>query len=114
MHVQDEEHLPGQWHRLYPGVRVEAGEINTAGLAGAGLLTETIRAAGLGLGLSRVLDRWRKPGAVHGPGKVICDLALSLALGGKCVPDLALLACPEVRMFGPVASPPRSAGWSRI
>ena len=29
--------------------------------------------------------------AVHDPGKVITDLALSLALGGDCVADIAVL-----------------------
>ena len=42
---------------------------------------------------------------IHDPGKVITDLALTLALGGDCLADIAMLrAQPEV--FGPVASDP--------
>ena len=42
---------------------------------------------------------------MHGPGKIITDLAVALALGGDCLADLALLrAQPE--LFGPVASDP--------
>ncbi|WP_169719980.1 transposase [Actinomyces slackii] len=90
---------------LYPRVGVQAGEVNAVGLAGAGLVAETIRAAGLGLGLSRALEPWRRDGAVHDPGKIVCDLALSLALGGDCVSDLALLR-GQAEVFGPVASVP--------
>jgi hypothetical protein len=49
------------------------------------------------------LSRWRKPLATHDPGKVVCDLALSLALGGDCLADLALLR-GEPCVYGHVAS----------
>ena len=43
--------------------------------------------------------------AVHDPAKVILDLAVSLALGGTCLADIAVLrGAPGV--FGPVASDP--------
>jgi hypothetical protein len=43
--------------------------------------------------------------AVHDPGKIAADLAITSALGGHCTSDLALVrAQPEV--FGPVASDP--------
>ena len=43
--------------------------------------------------------------AVHGPGKIITDLAVAVALGGDCLADVAMLrAQPE--LFGPVASDP--------
>jgi hypothetical protein len=42
---------------------------------------------------------------VHGPGKIITDLAVALGLGGDCLADVAMLrAQPE--LFGPVASDP--------
>ena len=43
--------------------------------------------------------------AVHDPGKILLDLAVSLAIGGDCLADIAQLrAAPQV--FGPVASDP--------
>jgi hypothetical protein len=42
---------------------------------------------------------------VHDPAKVVLDLAVTLALGGDCLADIALLrSAPAV--FGPVASDP--------
>jgi DDE family transposase len=73
--------------------------------AGGLLLAETMRATGLGRGLSGGLGRWRPPRAVHDPGKVIGDLAVMVALGGDCLADIALLRA-EPALFGPVASDP--------
>ena len=73
--------------------------------AGGLLLVETLRVSGLQRGLSQALSRWRKPRAVHDPGKIIMDLAVTLALGGDCLADVAVLrSSPE--LFGPVASDP--------
>lgn len=69
------------------------------------LLTKTAVVTGLSQGLSRVLARWRKPFATHDPGKIVSDLAISLALGGDCLADAALLRS-EPAVFGPVASDP--------
>jgi hypothetical protein len=57
--------------------------------AGATLLVETVRAVGLEQALSSALARWRRPTAVHDPDKVMCDLAIALALGGDCLADIA-------------------------
>jgi hypothetical protein len=73
--------------------------------AGGVLLTEAVRVAGLGRELSAVLAPWRKPLAIHDPAKVIADLAISLALGGDCLADVALLRA-EPSVFGLVASDP--------
>jgi hypothetical protein len=73
--------------------------------AGGLLLLETLRATGLEHGLSAVLERWRPPRAIHDPGKVLCDLAVTLALGGDCLADIAVLR-PAPEIFGPVASDP--------
>jgi hypothetical protein len=69
------------------------------------LLTRTVNATGLGGSLSSGLGRWRKPFAVHDPGKIITDLAVSLALGGDCLADVALIRS-EPGVYGRVASDP--------
>ncbi|WP_433226012.1 transposase [Actinomadura formosensis] len=70
--------------------------------AGGLLLLETLRVTGLDQDLSRALARWR---AVHDPGKIVTDLAVTLAPGGDCLADMALpRSSPE--LFGPVASDP--------
>ena len=90
---------------LYPAVQPDAGGVGVVSHAGGLALVETVRAAGLDRGLSRALSSWRKPMAVHDPAKVVLDLAVSLALGGDCLADIALLrAAPQV--FGRVASDP--------
>ena len=48
---------------------------------------------------------WRKPRAVHDPGKILLDVALAVALGGDCLADVAVLRA-EPAVFGPVASDP--------
>jgi hypothetical protein len=69
------------------------------------VLTQALQVTGLDRGLAETLERWRAPRAVHGPGKIVADLAVALALGGDCLADIAMLrAQPEV--FGPVASDP--------
>jgi hypothetical protein len=73
--------------------------------AGSVLLVETVRKTGLDQAISQVLAPWRKPRAVHDPGKVLLDVALAVALGGDCLADVAMLRC-EPAVFGPVASDP--------
>ena len=90
---------------LYPSVVAESGDVPAVGLAGARLLTETSGVTGLGNELSQALSTWRRPGSVHDPGKIILDLAVCVALGGRCLSDLSLLRC-EKEVFGPVASDP--------
>jgi hypothetical protein len=70
--------------------------------AGAVVLLRTAEAVGLDAALSQAVASWRLPLARHDPGKVLLDLAVSLAMGGDCLADVAQLrAAPEV--FGPVA-----------
>ena len=90
---------------LYPRVRVDTNGAGVVSQAGGVALVETVRAAGLDRALSAALARWRKPMAIHDPGKVITDLAIALALGGDCLADVALLRA-EPAVFGPVASDP--------
>jgi hypothetical protein len=91
--------------RCYPRVRVDTADVPAVGSAGGVLLTETVAAAGLDAALSAALAPWRRPLAIHNPGKVVLDLALSLALGGDCLADIALLRA-EPGVYGPVASDP--------
>ena len=80
---------------LYPAVGVGSGDVPAVGLAGARLLTETSRVTGLSNGLSRALSAWRRTWSVHDPGKVMADLAVCVALGGRCLLDLSLLRCEK-------------------
>jgi hypothetical protein len=73
--------------------------------AGAVLLVRTAETVGLTSGLSQAVMRWRKPGAVHDPGKIVLDLAIAVALGGDCLADIGMLRA-EPTVFGPVASDP--------
>lgn len=73
--------------------------------AGGVLLRQTLRLSGAGRALSAALVPWRGRRATHDPGKILCDVAIAVALGGDCLADLALVrAQPE--LFGMVASDP--------
>jgi hypothetical protein len=75
------------------------------------LLVETFRKTGLNGAMSVALAPWRKPRAVHDPGKILVDLAPAVALGGDCLADMAMLRA-EPAIFGPVTSDPRPPGSS--
>lgn len=89
----------------YPRVRVRGDGRQVVSQAGAVLLVETIRKTGLDQAISTALAPWRRPRAVHDPGKVLLDVALAVALGGDCLADVAMLRA-EPAVFGPVASDP--------
>ncbi|CNE42612.1 transposase family protein [Mycobacterium tuberculosis] len=59
--------------------------------AGGLLLIEALRVTGLDQGLSRALSRCRASRAVHDPGKIVTDLAVTPALDGDCLADMAVL-----------------------
>src|SRR5699024_5113808 len=86
-------------------VDVDTASVPAVGQAGGVLLTETVAAAGLARELSAALAPWRKPLAIHDPAKVVLDLALSLALGGDTLSDVAMLRA-EPQLYGAVASDP--------
>jgi Transposase DDE domain group 1 len=90
---------------LYPRVGVDAAGSGVVSQAGGVTLVETLRVSGLDAALSQGLAPWRKPTATHDPAKVVCDLALTLALGGDCLADVAVLRA-EPGVYGPVASDP--------
>ena len=89
----------------YPVLTVDGGGSSVVPNAGATLLLRTAQTVGLPAVLSEALAPWRRPLAIHDPAKIVLDLAVSLAIGGDCLADIAQLrACPEV--FGRVASDP--------
>jgi hypothetical protein len=89
----------------YPTAAIDGAGTAVVPHAGSALLLRTAQTVGLPGALAEALAPWRKPLAVHDPGKVLLDLAVSLAIGGDCLADLAQLrAAPEV--FGLVASDP--------
>jgi hypothetical protein len=90
---------------FYPCPVVDAAGSKVVSQAGGLLLTETIRAVGLDRKLFAALGPWRLPNAVHDPAKVVLDLAVTLALGGDCLADIAVVRA-EPGVYGPVASDP--------
>ncbi|MDU9001110.1 MULTISPECIES: IS1380 family transposase [Streptomyces] len=90
---------------FYPRVHAEGGGRGVVSQAGSVLLVETVRKTGLDQAISRGLSPWRKPRAVHDPGKILLDVALAVALGGDCLADVGMLRA-EPAVFGPVASDP--------
>ena len=90
---------------VYPQPHHDTGGTRVVGQAGGMLLTRTALVSGLAAGLSRALAGWRKPLAIHDPGKILCDLAISLALGGDCLADVGQLRA-EPAVYGRVASDP--------
>jgi Transposase DDE domain group 1 len=89
----------------YPRPRVDVGGGGVVSHAGGVLLTAAVGRIGLDQALSEALAPWRKPLAVHDPSKVVLDLAVTLALGGDCLADIALLRMAPA-VFGLVASDP--------
>ncbi|OKI01396.1 transposase [Streptomyces sp. CB02923] len=73
--------------------------------AGAVLLVESVRKSGLDTAISAAPAPWRRPQAVHDPGKILLDVALAVALGGDCLANVAMLRA-EPAVFGPVACDP--------
>jgi Transposase DDE domain group 1 len=86
-------------------VRVQSGRESLISSAGAALLLQTAAVSGLAAGLSQELNPWRLARSVHDPGKSVLDLAVTIALGGDCLADAAVVrAQPD--LFGTVASDP--------
>jgi hypothetical protein len=90
---------------LYPRLAVDGQGKKVVSGAGGVLLTRTAATVGLERSLSAALAPWRRPSTRHDPGKVLLDLAMSLAMGGDCLADVAQLRA-HPQLFGPVASDP--------
>ena len=90
---------------FYPSLTVDTAGTGVVSQAGAALLVTTAGKVGLDQALSSALERWRAPTAIHDPGKILCDLAIAVALGGDCLADIATVRS-EPGLFGLVASDP--------
>jgi hypothetical protein len=90
---------------FYPVVTPDTGETRAIGHAGGAILTHTVAATRLDESMARHLGPWLRPWAVHHPGKVLVDLAITLALGGDALSDLGQVR-GEPGVFGRVASDP--------
>lgn len=89
----------------YPSLRVDSSAERVVSVAGSGAAGENSGRGGSGPPVGDGLAPWRKPHAVHDPGKVLLDLALAVAVGGDCLADVGQLrSVPAV--FGDVASDP--------
>jgi Transposase DDE domain group 1 len=91
--------------RVVERVRVTVGDRSTASLVGAHLLGEIADRTGLASGYSAAVP-WtgeRAPG--HDRGRLLAQVAVMLAAGGRCVADMAALR-DQPDLFGTVASGP--------
>jgi hypothetical protein len=89
----------------YPRLTVDTTAKRVVSQAGAVLLVATAGRVGLDRELSAALAPWRRQWAVLDPGKILLDLAVSVAIGGDCLADVSLLRS-EPAVFGRVASDP--------
>jgi Transposase DDE domain group 1 len=89
----------------YPSLTVDTTAKRVVAHAGAAVLAVTAGKVGLDRELSTALQPWMRPLAIHDPGKVLLDLAISVAIGGDCLADIAQVRT-EPAVFGLVASDP--------
>jgi Transposase DDE domain group 1 len=86
-------------------VKVTGDGKGVAGHAGALLIAELADRVGLTEGLSAAMAHTRQRRSAHDPGVVLAHLAVSLADGGDCLADVAVLR-NQPELFGNVASDP--------
>jgi Transposase DDE domain group 1 len=86
-------------------VRVTGDGRGVAGHAGALLIAELADRVGLTRGLSAAMAHTRQRRSAHDPGVVLAQLAVSLADGGDCLSDVAVLR-NQPELFAQVASDP--------
>ena len=79
-----------------------ADGIGLSSRAGTVLLALAAQRLGLTDGLSGALEGTRERRSGHDPGRVLCDLAVMAADGGRCVSDLQALA-GQPALFGEIA-----------
>jgi hypothetical protein len=84
-------------------VDVRADGTGLSSRAGTALLGLTAQRLGLTDALNWALSGTRERRSAHEPGTVLCDLAVMLADGGRCVSDLVALGS-QPALFGEVAS----------
>src|SRR5450759_3046940 len=101
---QFEEHLPSDEHyRSVSAVEGRHDHVGGGRSGRRGAADRDDRREWARREFSEALSRWRKPLAFHDPAKVITDLAVTLALGGDWMADIALLRA-EPGLCGRVAS----------
>jgi hypothetical protein len=86
-------------------VKVSADGQGVVSHAGIGLLREMAEYTGLVDGLNQALIDTYQGLPVHGPGRVLTDLAVAVADGADCVSGISVLYDRQ-DLFGPVASMP--------
>ena len=84
-------------------VEVRADGTGLSSRAGTALLPLAADRLGLTDALGLALAETRERRSAHDPGRVFCDLAVTLADGGRCVSDLVALGS-QPALFGDVAS----------
>lgn len=89
----------------YPRIAVTPDGTGIVSHVGTRLLADMAAAVGLNTALVAALDPICAGPRLHAPGRVLLDVALTLADGGDCLSDLAVLGNQE-SLFGPVASVP--------
>ena len=91
-----------------PPLSVTADGKGVAAHAGTRLLAEMAEYTGLSGALSSALSPTVRRARRHDPGRVLLDVALTLADGGDCLSDLAVLR-DQPGLFGAVASTPTAS-----
>ena len=91
-----------------PPLSVTADGKGIASHAGTRLLTEMAEFTGLTSALSEALAPTVRRARRHDPGRVLLDIALTLADGGDCLSDLSVLR-DQPAVFGSVASTPTAS-----
>jgi hypothetical protein len=91
-----------------PSLSVTADGKGIAAHAGTRLLAEMAEFTGLSAALSQALAPTMRRKRRHDPGRVLLDVALTLADGGDCLSDLAVLR-DQPGLFGTVASTPTAS-----
>ena len=91
-----------------PSLSVTADGKGIAAHAGTRLLAEVAEFVGLTSALSEALEPTVRRKRRHDPGRVLLDMALTLADGGDCLSDLAVLR-DQPALFGAVASTPTAS-----
>jgi hypothetical protein len=74
---------------------------------GTALLALVADRVGLTGGLCDALAGTCERRSAHDPGRVLCDLAVMLADGGRCLSDIQAIA-GQASLFGEASMPPRS------
>ena len=86
-------------------LRVIGGDASTAQLVGAHMLGELADRVGLSWAYSTAVPRIGERAPVHDRGRLLAQVAVMLAAGGRCVADMAALR-DQPALFGTVASSP--------